>query len=44
MRKIYEWKSDLKDFLRTFIREKKMTNFKYKKQTRELERFDAYCY
>ncbi len=44
MRRIYEWKSDLKDFLRTFIQEKKMTNFKYKKQTRELERFDAYCY
>lgn len=44
MRKIYEWKSDLKDLLRIFIQEKKMTNFKYKKQTRELERFDAYCY
>ncbi len=30
--------------LRTFIREKQMTNFKYKRQARDLERFDAYCY
>lgn len=42
MSRIYEWKSDLKDLLRTFIREKRMTNFKYKNQARELERFDAY--
>lgn len=40
----YEWKSDVKDLLRTFIQEKQMTGFKYKKQARELERFDAYCY
>jgi integrase/recombinase XerD len=44
MSNVYEWKSDMKDLLRIFIREKQMTNFKYKKQTRELERFDAYCH
>ena len=44
MSSIYEWKSDLKDLLRTFIREKQMTGFKYKKQAREIERFDAYCH
>lgn len=44
MKKIYEWKSDMKGLLCTFIQEKKMTNFIYKKQTRELERFDAYYY
>ena len=38
MSSIYEWKSDLKDLLRTFIREKHMTGFKYKNQARELER------
>lgn len=42
MSSIYEWKSDMKDLLYTFIREKQMTGFKYKKQARELERFDAY--
>lgn len=42
MSSTYDWKSDMKDLLRTFIREKQMTNFKYKKQARELERFDAY--
>lgn len=40
----YEWKSDMKDLLCTFIREKQMANFKYKNQARLLERFDAYCY
>lgn len=44
MSSIYEWKSDMKDLIRTFIREKQMTNFKYKIQARELERFDAYCH
>jgi integrase/recombinase XerD len=44
MSSIYEWKSDIKDLLRTFIQEKQMTNFRYKKQARELERFDAYCH
>jgi site-specific recombinase XerD len=44
MSSTYEWKSDMKDLLRIFIREKQMTGFKYKKQARELERFDAYCY
>lgn len=44
MSSTYEWKSDMKDLLCSFIKEKQMTGFKYKKQTRELERFDAYCY
>lgn len=44
MSRIYEWKSDMKDLLQTFIREKQMTNFKYKVQARKLERFDAYYY
>ncbi|MEA1962204.1 MAG: tyrosine-type recombinase/integrase [Bacillota bacterium] len=44
MSNIYEWKSDMKDLLRAFIQEKQMTGFKYKKQARELERFDAYCH
>jgi integrase len=34
----------MKELLRTFIREKQMTGFKYNNQARELERFDAYCY
>lgn len=44
MNSAYEWKSDLKDLLCPFIREKQMTGFKYEKQVRELERFDTYCY
>jgi integrase/recombinase XerD len=44
MSSAYEWKSDMKDLLCTFIREKQMTGFKYEKQIRVLERFDAYCY
>jgi len=44
MSSAYEWKSDLKDLLCPFIREKQMTGFKYEKQVRELERFDTYCY
>lgn len=44
MNSTYEWRSDMKDLLHEFIREKQMTGFKYEKQVRELERFDAYCY
>lgn len=44
MRNTYEWKSDMKDLLHSFIIEKQMTGFKYSQQARELERFDAYCY
>jgi hypothetical protein len=35
MSRTYEWKSDMKDLLRTFIREKQMAGFKYKKQAKE---------
>lgn len=44
MSSIYEWKSDMKDLLGTLIGEKQMTGFKYKKQARVLEQFDAYCH
>ena len=43
MNNTYEWKSDMKDLLCAFIREKQMTGFKYEKQATELERFDDYC-
>lgn len=44
MSSIYEWKSDMKDLLRAYIREKWMAGFKYEKQARELQRFDTYYY
>jgi site-specific recombinase XerD len=40
----YQWKSDISKMLKAFIEEKKMTGFKYERQTRDLERFDTYYY
>lgn len=44
MKAVYKWKSDIADMLQAFLREKKMTGFKYENQERELEYFDAYYY
>ncbi len=44
MKKVYQWKSDMSPLLKAFLKEKKMVGFKYEKQTRELEHFDAYYY
>jgi site-specific recombinase XerD len=44
MKNQYQWKSDISKMLKAFIKEKKMTGFKYERQTRDLERFDNYYY
>lgn len=44
MRTVYQWKSDMANMLQAFLREMKMVGFKYEKQERELEYFDAYYY
>lgn len=44
MKNQYQWKSDISKMLKVFIKEKKMMGFKYERQARDLERFDAYYY
>ena len=40
----YQHKSDMAKLLQCYLKEKKMTGFKFEKQARELERFDDYYY
>ena len=40
----YQYKSDMGELLKCYLKEKKMTGFKFEKQARELERFDDYYY
>jgi len=40
----YQYKSDMGKLLQCYLKEKKMTGFKFDKQSRELERFDDYYY
>jgi integrase len=44
MKRDYQYKSDIAELLQSYLTEKKMTGFKFKKQGRELERFDDYYY
>jgi len=44
MKNNYQWKSDLSTLLQGYLTEKQMTGFKFKYQSRELERFDDYFY
>jgi integrase len=40
----YQYKSDMAKLLMCYLKEKKMTGFKFEKQARELERFDDYYF
>ena len=44
MKYSYRYKSDIAELLQRYLTEKKMTGFKFEKQSRELERFDDYYY
>ncbi|GAG06803.1 unnamed protein product [marine sediment metagenome] len=43
MRSRYSWKSSLADQMQMFLKIKKMSGFKYGKQTKLMESFDRYC-
>ena len=40
----YQYKSDMAELLKCYLKEKIMTGFKFEKQARELERFDDYYF
>ena len=40
----YQYKSDMGKLLQCYLKKKRMTGFKFEKQSRELERFDDYYY
>ena len=40
----YQYKSDMRELLQLYLKEKKVTGFKFEKQARELERFDDYYF
>lgn len=44
MKNEYQWKSEFAEFIKMFLNEMYMIGFKYKTQSRLLERFDEYCY
>ncbi|MBK5242393.1 hypothetical protein [Clostridium sp.] len=44
MKNEYQWKSEFAEFIKMFLNEMHMIGFKYKTQSRLLERFDEYCY
>ncbi len=44
MREIYQWHSDLSGMMVSFLKEKRMTGFKYDNQEKLLIRFDNYHY
>src|SRR5659263_120625 len=44
MKNIYDWKSDLAGIIEQYIKEKKLTGFKFEQQSRYLRHFDSFYY